>query len=134
MFAVGSTVKNMLNNKLATVTHILDDGMIRVRFDGDSGTVALHHSRFEAHPISVNIDTPFGYQDPETFKKGDYVQVTDKEGVIYKGAALHDINITGYSTFDLLSDDGRYLNFNANYVSIVVLFRADIARGQMPNY
>lgn len=133
MFAIGSTVKNKLNSKLGTVTHILDDGMIRVRFDGDTGTVPLHHSRFESYAVIV-LDTPSGYTDPETFKKGDYVQVTDKDGVVVKGAALGDINTFGYSSFELLTEDGCLLEFNANYVTIVVLFRADIARGQMPAY
>ena len=133
MFAVGSTVKNKFSNKIGTVTHILDDGMIRVRFDGDTGTVPLHHSRFEAHSVVV-LEQPFTHVDPETFKKGDYIKVRNNDGVTVKGAALGDIDTFGYSNFELLSDDGQLLNFNANYVTITVLFRADIARGQMPNY
>jgi hypothetical protein len=133
MFPVGATVKNKLNSKIGTVTHQLDDGMIRVRFDGDTGTVPLHHSRFESFGVVV-LDTPTAYVDPETFKKGDYVQVTDNNGVVYKGAALNDLGTTGYSVFELLTENGQLLDFNANYVGIVVLFRADIARGQLPNY
>lgn len=133
MFALGSTVKNKLNNKIGTVTHILDDGMIRVRFDGDTGTVPLHHSRFEAHAVVV-LDTPFTHVDPETFKKGDYIQVTDAEHGTVKGTALSEMNTFGYSSFDMLTEDGKYLEFNANYVAIDVLFRADIARGHLPNY
>lgn len=133
MFAIGSTVKNKFNNKIGTVTHIQDGGMIRVRFDGDTGTVPLHHSRFEAHAVVV-LDVPFNHVDPETFKKGDFIRVTDAERGTVQGAALTEVNTFGYSTFDMLTDDGQYLEFNANYVDIVVLFRADIARGQMPNY
>lgn len=132
MFVIGSTVKNKINSKIGTVTHILDDGMIRVRFDGDTGTVPLHHTRFEAHAVVV-LDVPFSHVDPETFKKGDYIRVTDAERTV-QGAALNQLDSFGYSHFEVLTDDGQYLEFNANHVSIVVLFRADIARGHLPNY
>jgi hypothetical protein len=133
MFVAGDVVKNKLNSKLATVTDVLKGDMIRVRFDGDTGTVELHASRFQAH-TGPNFEQPFEHVDPETFKKGDYIQVTDGNGVTVKGAALTELNTSGYATFDLLTDDGRYLDFNNNYVNVNVLFRADIARGQMPAY
>lgn len=133
MFVAGDVVKNKISSKLATVTHVLDDGMIRVRFDGDTGTVELHHSRFQEFTYP-NFDKPFAYVDPETFKRGDYIQVTDGDSMTVCGAALNELDTFGYTTFDVLTDDGRYLSFNNNYVKVVVLFRADIARGQMPNY
>lgn len=133
MFLAGTVVKSKINSKLATVTDVLGNGMIRLRFDGDTGTVELHESRFVTY-TGPNFDKPLEYVDPETFKKGDYVQVTDSNGVTVKGAALDDLGSFGYATFDVLSDDGQYFEFNSNYVTIVVLFRADIARGQLPNY
>jgi hypothetical protein len=132
MFVAGDVVKNKLNSKLATVTERLEDDMIRVRFDGDTGTVELHASRFQAH-TGPNFEQPFEHVDPETFKKGDYIRVRDAEQVV-QGAALSDIGTFGYASFDILTDDGQYLEFNSNYVDVVVLFRADIARGQMPKY
>jgi len=132
MFSAGEVVKNKINSKLATVTEVLEDGKIRVRFDGDTGTVELHESRFQAH-TGPNFEKPFDYVDPQTFKKGDYIRVRHAEQV-FQGAALSDIATFGYATFEMLTEDGQYLEFNANYVDIVVLFRADIARGQMPKY
>lgn len=133
MFAIGSTVKNKINNRIGTVTHILDDGMIRVRFDGDTGTRPLHYTRFASHAVDLN-DVPSNNVDPETFKTGDHIQVTDPERGTVKGTALTELNSFGLSGFDMLTEDGQYLTFNANHVAIVVLFRADIARGDLPKY
>lgn len=133
MFVAGDVVKNRITSSIATVTEVLGNDRVRVRFDGEISSVELHASRFQSHTV-LEADQPFPPVDPETFKKGDYIQVTDGYRGTVKGAALSQLDSFGYATFDMLTDDGRYLEFNSNYVTIDVLFRADIARGQMPNY
>ena len=133
MFTAGDVVRSKINGKLATVVRVLESsGLIRVRFDGAPDTIDLHPSRFEKETLKAS-SAPAGPPE-QTFKKGDYIQITDGNGVTHRGAALSDIYTTGLAGFDMLTDDGEYLSENANYVNIVVLFRADIARGQMPKY
>lgn len=58
------------------------------------------------------------------FTRGDYIQVTDKEGGMWvRGTALDTRGYSGDSVFD-----GRDMRFNLNQVTVENLFRADIAR------
>lgn len=133
-FVKGQTVRSKLTSKLGTVVGVPEaagNGLIEVRFDGDTGTMPIHHSRFEA--IDVKRITPNDY-DPYLFKKGDFIRVTTKAKDVYEGTAMHSIQDTGSALFDLLTKDGKLLDFNCNYVEVENLFRADIARGDMPKF
>lgn len=133
-FLRGQTVRSKLSSKWGTIVSIPEAagvGLIEVRFDGDTGSVQLHHSRFEA--VDVKHITLNGY-NPYLFKKGDFIRVTTKAKDVFEGTAMHDIQDTGSSLFELLTKDGKLLDFNCNNVEVVNLFRADIARGDNPKY
>jgi hypothetical protein len=135
-FKPGDTVKAVISGKRATVLSTPEaqgNGMIEVRFDGDTGSVVLHHTRFDLFEVK-KISLPDEPYRDDIFERGDYILVTDKDGVGYSGAALNTIGHVGFATFKLLTNDGRLLDFNYNFVDVEVIFRADIARGIEPSY
>lgn len=134
-FHVGQTVRSKFHpKKMATVVAVPEAagmGLVEVRFDGDTGSVQLHYSRFES--VDVKHITLNGYT-PYLFKKGDFIRVITESEDVFEGTAMHDIQDTGSSLFELLTKDGKLLDFNCNYVEVINLFRADIARGDMPKF
>jgi hypothetical protein len=134
-FVKGQTVRAIFSKKLATVVGIPEaagEGLVEVRFDGDTGSVRLHFSRFEAIDVK-HIDTSNAY-NPYLFRKGDFIRVLDKGKAVYEGTAMTDIQDIGSALFQMLTKDGKLLDFNCNYVEVTNLFRADVARGDMPKF
>lgn len=67
------------------------------------------------------------------FRKGDFIEVTDENGAVYRGTALHTRRFWGWASFDLLLQGrGDILTFNLNYVEVKRLFDASVARDMRP--
>lgn len=134
MLLAGDTVQSRVSGERGTVVAPpLTAGMVRVRFDGERNPVEVHESR--VHKINVSVAEAKPIAHPDYFLEGDYVQIVNGNGDTERGAALTQYpQPWGGAIFDMLTDDGRYLEVNANYYNITVLFRADVARGDKPKY
>lgn len=65
----------------------------------------------------------------QRFTKGDHIQVTARDGsIVIKGTALDTRDNGGHAFFQVLTTDGKVLDFNLNHVTVDNLFRADYAR------
>lgn len=65
----------------------------------------------------------------QRFTKGDHIQVTSNDGsMVIKGTALDTRDNSGWAFFQVMTMDGKVLDFNLNDVSVDNLFRADYAR------